>query len=81
MMIFSKELFLKEKLTGNKLIDDILLNLEWLDKCDGREVIKVKKEWNKYDGGKYEYKLKNSYRTYLGRFKLKINKNWIIEEI
>lgn len=36
--IFSRDLFLKDMLTGNKVIDDIYINADWLYKLDGKKV-------------------------------------------
>ena len=35
---FSKELFLKDMLTGNEVVDEIYLNADWLNDIDGKEV-------------------------------------------
>lgn len=35
---FSKELFLKDMLTGNKVVDDLYINSSWLDIFNDKEV-------------------------------------------
>lgn len=36
--VFSRDLFLKDMLTGNEVIDDIYINADWLYKLDGKKV-------------------------------------------
>lgn len=36
--VFSRELFLKNMLTGNEVIDDIYINAEWLKSYDNKQV-------------------------------------------
>lgn len=36
--IFSRELFLKDMLTGNEVIDDIYINADWLKAYDNKQV-------------------------------------------
>lgn len=35
---FSRELFLKDMLTGNEVVDDIYINCDWLNDIDGKKV-------------------------------------------
>lgn len=38
-IIFDKELYYKDKLTGNKAIDDIIKCIKWVNDNNGKEVV------------------------------------------
>lgn len=82
MLVFSKELFLNDKLTGNKVIDDLILNFDWLEQCDGKEVKAVKiRKHRRAEGQVYKYVFKHSYIGKTNNARVELNKNWIIEGV
>lgn len=82
MLVFSKELFLNDKLTGNKVIDDLILNFDWLEQCDGKEVKRVKiRKHRRAEGQVYKYVFKHSYVKKPNQARVELNKNWIIEGV
>ena len=82
MLVFSKELFLNEKLTGNKVVDDLILNLSWLDQCDGKEVKRVKiRKHRRAEGQAYKYVFKHSYVGKTSNARVELNKRWVIEGV
>ena len=38
-IIFDKELYYKDKLTGNKTIDNIIKGIKWVNDNDGKDVV------------------------------------------
>lgn len=78
--VFSRELFLKDMITGNKLVDDLYLNAGWLKEIDNEPVYIKKIRIIIVDNKENEIGLLKEYLSYI----LKINatdfyakKEWI----